>query len=187
MRKLPTFAVGVLAMTIALPSAWARDHDRDHEAHEGAAKADHDKDRDKGERDKGDHDKDDKGREDWHRDGGRHDEDSDDDDDRGEAPAPLSNLNRTQPQAEFHDKLVAVERRRLGEYALRVHRKLTFGERRAMGVHWRHVMRLERIRELAETAKDTATIAKVDALLAREEKRVTDRLAETETAEGGAR
>jgi hypothetical protein len=49
--------------------------------------------------------------------------------------------------------------------------KIALEDRREMGVHWRHVMRLMRIRELAENDGDKAIVAKVDALLEREDKK----------------
>jgi hypothetical protein len=61
-------------------------------------------------------------------------------------------------------------------------------ERQAMGTHWRHVMRLLRIRELAEANKDAASVQKVDTLLERESKKFGAHLDELgDASDGGAR
>jgi hypothetical protein len=131
------------------------------------------------------HEHDDQGeREGRHKDAGAQADDSDLDDDDGGAPAV--DVKRSAAQAQFRDQRVAKEQREMTEFARRVHRKLTMQERQAMGVHWRHVMRLIRIRELAEEDKDSASMAKVDALLEREGAKFSAKL-ESEGGDGGAK
>ena len=53
---------------------------------------------------------------------------------------------------------------------------VTEDERTAIRKHWRHAMRLWRIRNLAENDKDTGIVARVDALLATADKHLFDKL-----------
>lgn len=53
---------------------------------------------------------------------------------------------------------------------------VTEEERAAIRKHWRHTMRLWRIRNLAENDKDTGIVARVDALLATADKHLFDKL-----------
>ena len=117
-----------------------------------------------------------------------HGEDSDDDDDAAAAPA----IARTPAQAAKRQAIVS-ERRAAIETAVHKNGKtLTPAERQAIGVHWRHVMRLLRIREIAEEAKDTATVTRVDALLDRASKHFEAKIAKLNdeappSAAGGAK
>jgi len=132
-----------------------------------------------------------------HQDGHRmwaHDNDEDDDD----ADAGPVHIARTPEQAARHAQMVAREREKMGDWAHKRKRHLTLVERQAMGMHWRHVIRLQRIREIAEQEKDTATVKKCDELLERENKKFDARLAKlaseevsaksgSSTSDGGAR
>ena len=82
------------------------------------------------------------------------------DDDGGVPVVP-----RTAAQAEHRDALVAKEREMVrGAAHHGGKKKISQRERQAIGMHWRYVMRLSRIRELAEQDHDTAVVAHVDAL-----------------------
>ena len=184
----------VLGLGLTIPTARAGDQPgRENEAHqEGRGKGDkddHDK-REKADRDKGERDMD-RGRhheesDEHRRDGGRHDEESEDEDDNDAVPMP--DIHRTPAATDFRDKLVAHERQQMSEFAHKIHRKFTQDERHEMAAHWRRVMRLERIRQLAAEEKDQAIVGRVDALLDREKQKFAARLGtEGSGAEGGAK
>jgi len=122
------------------------------------------------------------GHHDGHRMGG-HDNDEDDDD----ADAGPVHITRSPEQAARHAQMVARERDKLRDWTHKRRRHLTLAERQAMGMHWRHVIRLERIREIAEQEKDTATVKKCDELLERENKKFDARLAKLASEEVGAK
>lgn len=126
----------------------------------------------------------------WNHDGGANDDDEDD--------AGSVNITRTPEQEARHAQMVSREREKLKEWSHKRKRHLTMVERQAMGTHWRHVIRLERIREIAEQEKDTTTLKKVDELLDRENKKFDTRLVKlaseevgeksgSSTSDGGAR
>ena len=113
---------------------------------------------------------------------------ADDEGDEAEDAGPPIAITRTPEQTELREHVIKAERERLHDFAHAKHRHLTMQERQAMGMHWRHVMRLLRIRELADAAKDTASVQKVDALLERETKKFAAHLgALGEAMDGGAR
>ena len=128
----------------------------------------------------------------WSHDGGADDEGEDDTD------AGTVHVTRTPEQEARHARMVSHERDKLRDWTRTRKRHLTLVERQAMGTHWRHVIRLQRIREIAEQEKDTATVKKVDELLERENKKFDERLGKfateeaspksgSSTSDGGAR
>lgn len=82
---------------------------------------------------------------------------------------------------ENRDKRRAYIRRMKGKLADTVHaggKQVTEEEREVVRSHWRHSMRLWRIRHLAMIDGDKAVVARVDALLAKEEDKTTAKLKE---------
>lgn len=92
-----------------------------------------------------------------------------DDDVPDAAPLPPPE-GLTPAQVTFRQKLVNTERDVVSKFGYRGGGHVAQEDRVVIGEHWRHVMRLLRIRELAEQAKDTATVAKCDDLLAKADK-----------------
>lgn len=117
--------------------------------------------------------------------GGRHLDDEDETTGDGDGGAPVADPQRTAAQAEFRQKLVEREHALIKELASHPGKKVSMGERQLIGVHWRHVMRLLRIRELADRAKDAAALKRVDALLAKADARLRTKIANVEA--GGAK
>ncbi len=95
-------------------------------------------------------------------------------------------VERTPVQKERRDQLVAKEHELVREVAHANGKRMSQRERQAIGVHWRHVMRLSRIRELAEQDHDTALLPRIDALLDKADKTFVARL-KALAADGGAR
>lgn len=109
-------------------------------------------------------------------------DDGDDSDDDGGAPVVV---DRTAAQTAHRDQVVAKEKA-LVEGAIHASgQRLTARERQEIGMHWRHVMRLLRIRDLAEDDKDTATVTRVDAVLDRAEKSFAKRMGGLHGASSG--
>jgi hypothetical protein len=109
-----------------------------------------------------------------------HDDDDDDDVTDGGKAGP----RRTPAQLNWRKD---VWQRREKEIDDRVHKhgkKLTDAEKDMIKKHWLTVSRLMRIRELAQDAKDDATVKRVDAALAKVEKGFDEKI---EKAEGGAK
>lgn len=156
---LGRFGILGVGLSLALvPATSLADGDRDHGDH-----GDH------GDRDHGDHgdhgDKGDKG------DKGDHDDDQGDDRDDAPDAAPLPPPPGLTPtQTDFRQKLVGREHDAVDKFAHRNGKHISQEDRVLIGEHYRHVMRLLRIRELAEQAKDTASVAKCDDLLAKADK-----------------
>ena len=170
--------LAVLSAIVLIPgTALAKHH---HHAEGGVEGPDDDDEHgERGEHgDHGDHDRDD-------RDGSaKHAAASDDDDtadDDGGAPVVV---DRTPAQKERRDQLVAKEHELVLRLAHAHGRRISLRDRQAIGLHWRHVMRLSRIRELAEQDHDTALLARIDALLEKADKKFTAGMTETD---GGAR
>ena len=115
--------------------------------------------------------------------GGHADDADDDDDDAGAMPK----ITRTPAQDMVRRELVR-QRREAIEAAVKKNGKpLTQAQRQAIGMHWRHIMRLLRIREIAEDAKDSATMTRVDGLIARATKHFDDKFSKlTSDAPAGA-
>jgi hypothetical protein len=113
---------------------------------------------------------------------GEHGEDEDDDDDDGGAPAKP--ITRTPEQSEYREKVLAKEHALVKELAHKHGRRIAMEDRSRIGMHWRHVMRLLRIRELAQEDKDAAVVAKCDDLIDRADRRLREQL---EGKDGGAK
>ena len=109
-------------------------------------------------------------------------EDAETADDDGGAPV----VNRTPAQTERRDRLVVRERDLVRQWVHRDGKRISPRERQAIGLHWRHVMRLSRIREFAEQDHDTALLSRIDALLDRADKTFTARM-NAPSSDGGAR
>ncbi len=110
-------------------------------------------------------------------------DDDDGDDDAGTAIDP----QRTPAQVEFRQKLLEREHALVKELTNHPGRSVTRVDRQQIGVHWRHVMRLLRIRELAERAKDAAAMKRVDELIEREDKKFRARLLGADAGTGGSK
>jgi hypothetical protein len=104
----------------------------------------------------------------------RDDKDDDDKDDKDEGPPPV--VNRSPAQAEFRGKLLAREHDLVGKQYGHPGEHDRREARLAIGQHWRWVMRLARIRELAEDAHDAATVKAVDDILAKIDAKLTARM-----------
>jgi hypothetical protein len=150
-KRLGVLGVG-LALALLPATTWADpDHGHDHD------RGDH------GDNDHGDHgDKGDKGDKDDHG-----DDDADDRDDAPDAAPVPPPLGLTPEQTDFRGKLVSREHDAVGVFARRHGMHISPADLQAIRAHWRHVMRLLRIREIAQAQKDTATVAKCDELLAK--------------------
>jgi hypothetical protein len=161
-KRLGVF--GVVLTLALLPATTTADPDHgrhhDHDQPSGGAHGDNGHG-DHG--DRGDHgDKGDKGDKD--------DRDDDERDDRDDAPdaAPVPPPPGLTPeQTDFRGKLVSREHDAVDAFARRNGKHISTEDRQTIRAHWRHVMRLLRIREVAQAEKDTATIAKCDDLLAK--------------------
>ena len=105
---------------------------------------------------------------------------ADDEDEPANAP-PLPELALTDAQSTFRKNLITQREKAVND-AVGAH-PASQGQRQEIGLHWRHVMRLLRIRELAEQDKNDAAVKKVDALLTRAETKFTEKM----TKLGGAK
>jgi hypothetical protein len=97
---------------------------------------------------------------------------ADSDEDEGAAP---------DEKPENRDKRRGYLRRMKGKLAETVHaggKQVTDEERDVIRTHWRHAMRLWRIRHLALVDGDKAVVARVDTLLAKDEESTTAKLKE---------
>jgi hypothetical protein len=90
-----------------------------------------------------------------------------DDQDEGDTQPALV-TNRTPEQTAMRQAIVDKRTKAIGDIVHAGGKPVTASERQAIGLHWRHVMRLLRIRELAEADGDKAILTRVDAVLARE-------------------
>ncbi len=157
---LVTFCAAALGATLALAApAGAKPP--------GAPRADRGEDRDKPDKEntgKDDKDKGDKGKND---------------------PAEVDR----EPSAEQKEYRRGVFERREKAIvaALRQNGPLNDAERDAIRAHWRHVTRLLRIREVAESLKDDVTVKRADALIAHAEQVCDGKLAKLAAQTGGAK
>jgi hypothetical protein len=102
------------------------------------------------------------------------DSDSDDEDDRPGAP-PVPDLALTDAQTTFRNLTIAARQKAIADAVGAG--AATQAQRQEIGLHWRHIMRLLRIRELAEKDKADAIVKRVDALLARAQAKFTAKMA----------
>lgn len=110
-----------------------------------------------------------------------HDDDDDDDaTDGGKGPAG----RRTPAQLNWRKDVWERREKNIEERVHKHGKKLTDAEKDMIKKHWFTVSRLMRIRELAQDAKDDATVKRVDAALAKVEKNFDEKI---EKAEGGAK
>jgi hypothetical protein len=84
-------------------------------------------------------------------------------------PPPM--LNLTPEQAEFRDKLVGQQRLFVRDMVRAAGKHISAEERQDIEHHWRRVMRLLRIRELAEQENDAAVVRRADELRDREDEK----------------
>jgi hypothetical protein len=103
--------------------------------------------------------------------------------DAGPVPPPVG---LTPAQTEFRQKLVDREHTMVHDLARGNGRHISTEDREMIGMHWRHVMRLLRIRELAAAANDAASVTKCDDLLVKADKWIHAKLTRT-PAGGGAK
>jgi hypothetical protein len=113
---------------------------------------------------------------------GDSDSDDDDEDEKGGNAAP--EIPRTPEQTDYRNKLLDKEHEIVRDAAKAHGRHIAMEDREQIGMHWRHVMRLLRIRELAQEDKDAALVAKCDELLEKADKRFRDRMAKAGGAAG---
>lgn len=144
------------------PGGPGRDDDSDKRDH---ARRDRDKDHDKDDKEHDDADRD-SGRRGRH---GRSDDDRDSGRDKGDERPGLE-------AKEFRRGLFERRERAIVDALNRDRKALTDETREAIRVHWRHLARLVRIRELAAVAKEDAFVARVERDIDREEKSFNARL-----------
>lgn len=75
-------------------------------------------------------------------------------------PSPEERESRTKRAA-----YVRTTRTKIREAVRADNKEVTHEERTVIGLHWRHTMRVFRVREMAAKAKDAAAIARCDALV----------------------
>jgi hypothetical protein len=153
-KRLGVLGVGMALALVPATTSADPGHGHDHDQDDHGDHGDH------GDRDHGD--KGDKGDKDDHG-----DDDVDERDDAPDAAPVMPPPGLTSEQTDFRGKLVSREHDAVGAFARRNGKHISMEDRQAIGVHWRHVMRLLRIREIAQAQKDTATVAKCDDLLAK--------------------
>jgi hypothetical protein len=85
-------------------------------------------------------------------------------------------VKRTPEQNAFRQALLDKKHKLVSEIVHRNGKHTTKAEHNAVRTYWRHVTRLLRVRELAQEAKDDASVKRVDALLAKAEKNITTKL-----------
>jgi hypothetical protein len=107
----------------------------------------------------------------------------DQDDEPGQPPLQAT---RTPEQTAIRQAIVDKRMKSIGDIVHAGGRPITQGERQAIGLHWRHVMRLLRIRELADADGDKAILARVDAVLARESTKFDAKLTHLHNEPAGA-
>lgn len=144
------------------PGGSDRDDDGDRRDH---ARRDHDKDHDKDDKEHDDADRD-SGRRSRH---GKSDDERDGGKDKGDERLGLE-------AREFRRGLFERRERAIVDAFNRDRKALTDETREAIRLHWRHLARLVRIRELAAAAKEDAFVARVDRDIDREEKAFNARL-----------
>jgi hypothetical protein len=115
-------------------------------------------------------------REHGHGDGGaamaRHHPKGSPDEDEGKQDAgPGVLLNLTPEQTEFRDKLLGQQRLFVRDMVRSGGGSISLERRQAIELHWRHVMRLLRVRELAEQDHDALVVSRVDELRDREDEK----------------
>ncbi len=85
-------------------------------------------------------------------------------------------IKRTPEQEAFRKDLLDKKHKLVADIVHANGKRATKAEHNTVRRYWRHVTRLLRIRELAQDAKDDATVKKVDALLERAEANFTVKL-----------
>jgi hypothetical protein len=177
MRPVITTTAVALSVLLALTGRSGAASKSDEGEH-GGARGHHEERGEHGDKDR-EHDRGDAGKhhdDDEHDKGDRKGEHEDDDDRDEDADAgPPVDFHRTEAQTKRRDEIVARERDVLRDIGHRNGPKISHEDRSEMGVHWRHVMRLLRIRELAENDGQKDIVAKCDALLDREDKKFVGR------------
>ena len=104
-------------------------------------------------------------------------EDDDDDEDSGtHADAGKARARRTPEQMGFRREVWGRSEKALEAIVHKGNKRITTEEREVIHSHDRHVMRLLRIRELAQEDKADAVVKRVDAALERIEKRTQTKL-----------
>jgi hypothetical protein len=184
--RLPITTGWLCALTLLSVGAFAdlpgKEGDKEPHGPASATAAHGDKDRPHAVR-KDDDDHDDKGKRD----------DRDRDRDRREDKQKVEKDDDDRPtpgQEQFRRGLLERRQKAIAEEVGRGHKTLTEEEREAISGHWHRMLRLLRIRLLAEKARDDAAVKRVDALLDRIDKALDTKLdklnAAAPAAAGGA-
>jgi hypothetical protein len=143
----------------------------------------------KGEHERRDHDRDDPRHGEKSKDDGGKREHGRSDDDRDAAKGGDDEKSAAE-RREFQHGLYERREKAIVEQLNRDRKEMTDDVREAIRLHWRHLARLVRIRELAIAAKEDAFIKRVESDIEREEKAFTTHLEKLRgkgAAEGGAR
>ncbi len=100
----------------------------------------------------------------------------------GSAAAPTAAAPAASPEErESRSKRAAyvrTTRAKIRETVRANNKEVTHEERTVIGLHWRHTMRVFRVREMAAKAKDAASIARCDALVTKADEKFFAKLKE---------